>query len=123
MKKKILLVDDEPQIVELVKMLLEANDYEVLTAYDGQEGLEKARKEKLDLIIIDSMLPKIDGLKVCALLKKDAQYSSIPIIIFSGRANESDMELGQEVGADAYITKSFNKQFLLEKIKELLKES
>jgi DNA-binding response OmpR family regulator len=121
-KKRILAVDDEPDLLEMLKMRLEANNYDVLTAYDGQEGLEKARNEKPDLIILDLMLPKIDGYKVCGLLKKDARYKDIPIIIFSAKAQEGDIKLGQELGAEAYITKPFEPQVLLGKIKELLKE-
>ena len=118
--KTILVVDDEVELVDMVKMRLEANDYEVLSAYDGQEGLEKAKKEKPDLIILDLMLPKMDGYKVCGLLKADSRYNKIPIIIFSARAQEEDRKLGEELGAEIYITKPFEPQLLLEKIKELL---
>ena len=122
MPKKILVVDDETDLVSVVKMRLEANNYLVLTAFDGQEALEKARKEKPDLIILDLMLPKMDGYKVCGLLKADTRYNKIPIIMFTARAEESDEKLGFEVGADAYITKPFEAETLLGKIKELLKE-
>ncbi|MFA4889684.1 MAG: response regulator [Candidatus Omnitrophota bacterium] len=121
-KKKLLLVDDESELVDMVKMRLEASGYTVSTAYDGMEALEKAKKEKPDLIILDLMLPKMDGYKVCGLLKADTRYSKIPIIMFTARAQESDKKMGEEVGADAYITKPFEPQALLEKIKELLKE-
>ncbi|MCQ9206426.1 MAG: response regulator [Omnitrophica bacterium] len=121
-KKRILVVDDEVEIVRAVEIRLKQADYETLSAYDGMEGLKKARKEKPDLIILDLMLPKMDGYKVCALLKKDTKYSAIPVILFSARAQESDKQLGEEVGADAYITKPFEQQALLGKIKELLKE-
>ncbi|MBI5145225.1 MAG: response regulator [Candidatus Omnitrophica bacterium] len=120
--KKILVVDDEKELVEMIKMRLEANDYEVISAFDGQEALEKAKKEKPDLIILDLMLPKMDGYKVCGLLKADTRYNKIPIIMFTARVQESDIKLGQEVGADAYITKPFEPETLLGKIKELLKE-
>jgi DNA-binding response OmpR family regulator len=120
-KKRILLVDDEVQLVEMVKLRLEANDYDVITAYDGQEALDKARGEKPDLIILDLMLPKVDGYKVCRMLKFDEKYKSIPIILFTARAQESDEKMGFEVGADAYIIKPFEPQILLGKIKELIK--
>jgi len=120
-KKKILLVDDERDLVETVTFRLEAGGYEVLPAYDGQEGLDKARKEKPDLIILDLMLPKMDGYKVCRMLKFDEKYKKIPIIMFTARAQQSDIEMGKEVGADAYVTKPFEPQALLGKIKELLK--
>lgn len=121
MAKKILIVDDEPQLVELLKIRLEANDYEVLVAVDGQEGLKMARSKKPDLIILDLMLPKIDGFALCRMLKFDEKYKSIPIIMFTARAQESDKKLGREVGADEYITKPFDPQVLLKKIEDLLK--
>jgi DNA-binding response OmpR family regulator len=120
--KRILLVDDEPELVKAIEIRLKAADYEVLAAYDGQEGLDKAKKEKPDLIILDLMLPKMDGYKVCGLLKADTRYNKIPIIMFTARAQESDKKMGEEVGVDAYITKPFEHQVLLKKIKELLKE-
>lgn len=120
MPKKILLVDDETGLVELMKMRLEREGYEVIAGYDGQEALGKARKEKPDLIILDLMLPKLDGYKVCGLLKKDARYSKIPIIMFTARAEEEDRKIGEEVEADAYIVKPFEPKLLLTKIKELL---
>lgn len=119
-KKRIFIVDDETQIVDMLKMRLEANGYEVITACDGQEAFEKAKKENPDLIILDLMLPKMDGYKVCGLLKKDARYKKIPIIMFTARAQEKDIRLAEEVGAEAYITKPFESQSLLAKIKELL---
>lgn len=119
--KKILVVDDEAMIREMVKARLEANNYEVITAADGQEALDKARKENPDLIILDLMLPKIDGFRVCGLLKVDARYRNIPVIMFTARAQDSDMQLGKEVGADAYVTKPFDSKILLGKIEELLR--
>lgn len=122
MKKRILIVDDETDLVEMIKMRLEANKYAVLAAYDGQEALDLTKKEKPDLIILDLMLPKIDGYKVCGLLKKDTRYAKIPIIIFTARAQEEDRKLGEELGAEAYITKPFEPKVLLAKIKELLQD-
>ncbi len=118
--KKILIVDDEEGIVKVVKMYLEHHDYEVITASEGQEGLEKAKTEKPDLIVLDLMLPKINGYKVCGLLKKDTRYTKIPIILFTAKAQEKDIKLGEEVGADAYIIKPFEPEILLSKIKELI---
>lgn len=121
-KKKILLVDDEKDLVETVSLRLKALGYEVIAAYDGKEALEKAKKDKPDLIILDLMLPKIDGYKVCRMLKFDEKYKNIPIVMFTARAQESDKELGLQVGADEYITKPFDAVVLLTKIKALLKE-
>jgi len=119
-RKRILVVDDENDILVVLKFRLEANNYEVLTASDGQEGLNKARTEKPDLIILDLMLPKLDGYKVCRMLKFDEIYKSIPIIIFTAKVQQKDEELGKEMGADAYVTKPFEAEILLGKIKELL---
>ena len=118
--KKILLVDDEKDLVETVSFRLKASGYDVVTAYDGQEALTKTRLEKPDLIILDLMLPKMDGYKVCRMLKFDERYKSIPIIMFTARVQESDKKMGEEVGADDYITKPFEPENLLGKIKELL---
>ena len=122
MPKKILVVDDEPNIVKMVESRLKANGYEVTIACDGREGLEKARKEKPDLIILDLMLPKMDGNKVCAMFKHDSRYMKIPVIMLTARAQESDEELGYECGADAFFTKPFQHEAVVAKIKELLKD-
>lgn len=121
-KKRILVVDDEAELVKAVQIRLQEADYEVLVAGDGREGFDVARREKPDLIILDLMLPGMDGYEVCGLLKADTRYSKIPIIMFTAKAQEEDMRLGKEVGADVYITKPFEHQVILDKIKELLKE-
>lgn len=120
-KKKILLVDDEKDLVKGVQIILEAHGYDVLTAFDGQEALERAKVERPDLIILDLMLPKMDGYKVCALLKNDARYSKMPIILFTARVEDEDKKLAAEVRADAYITKPFKQAELLDTMKRLLK--
>ena len=119
-KNKILIVDDEADLVETLKFRLETAGYEVVTAFDGQEGLKKARNENPDLIILDLMLPKLDGYRVCRMLKFDEKYKGIPIILFSARVQESDIKMGEEQGADAYVTKPFDPKTLLAKIDELL---
>lgn len=120
--KTILIVEDEVELVEMVKMRLEAHGYKVIAAYNGEDGLYWARKEKPDLILLDLMLPKMDGFQVCEILKKDKNYADIPICMFTARAQESEKRLGMELGADAYIIKPFEPSALIEKIKELLKE-
>lgn len=122
-KKRILLVEDEPDMSGAVRIRLEANDYEVLTAKDGSEALSKARTEKPDLIILDVMLPRMDGFKVCRMLKFDNNYESIPVILFTAKTQSADISRGEEMGADAYITKPFKAEELLQKIKELLARS
>ncbi len=122
MAKRILVVDDEQDIVKMVGLRLKANGYEVLSANDGQQGLETAQKEKPDLIILDVMMPKMDGYKVCGLLKKDSRFAKTPIIIFTAKAQDKDKDLGREVGANAYLTKPFDPPVLIAKVKELLGE-
>lgn len=122
MSKRILLVDDEPDILELVIPMLENAGYEVLAAADGQEALEKARSQKPDLIILDLMLPKLDGYSVCRMIKFDKILKKIPIIMFTARAGQEDRSTAGEVGADAYIVKPFEAETMLAKIKELLAE-
>ena len=118
-RKRILVVDDEQEIAEQVKLTLEENGYEVTVAFEGQEALEKARNDIPDLMILDIMLPKMDGYRVCALLKKDARYAAIPIILFTGKAHEEDHKMSEEAGADAYLTKPFEASALLSKIEKL----
>ncbi|MFH1691967.1 MAG: response regulator [Candidatus Omnitrophota bacterium] len=122
MAKKILLVDDEDDLVKSVRRRLEANSYEVAVACDGLEALEAARVNVYDLVILDIMLPKMDGLEVCALLKKDARYFGTPIIIFSARSSEADRQMASDAGADAYIVKPFDKSVLMAKVHQLLGE-
>ena len=120
-KKKILLVEDEKDMRYAVTIQLEANGYEVITAKDGQEALDKVYKKRPDLIILDLMLPKMDGYKVCRILKFDTRYKGIPVIMFTARVQDLDKKIGEEVGSDAYITKPFDPDVLLNKIRELLK--
>jgi two-component system alkaline phosphatase synthesis response regulator PhoP len=120
-KGRILVVDDERLIVAMIKDLLEINQYEVLTALDGEEGLNRARSAQPDLIILDIMLPKLDGLKVCRLLKFDLKYRHIPILMLSARAGEADREVSLQSGANAYMVKPFSPKSLLANISELLK--
>lgn len=119
---RILVIDDEQDMVSAIKLRLEANGYEVIAAKDGPEGLNKARMEKPNLIILDIMLPRLDGFKVCRMLKYDEKFKNIPIIMFSAKVQKRDIERGKEMGADAYITKPFKADELLAKMKELLGE-
>ena len=121
-KKRILIVEDQAVISNMLKMRLEANNYEVITASDGQEGLEKARKDNPSLIILDIMLPKMNGYKVCQILKADPKYNTIPIIISSGRTPQEIRKVGKEMGADAFVSKPFEAEELLSKMKELLEK-
>jgi DNA-binding response OmpR family regulator len=119
-KKRILIVDDEPDLLETIQINLELEGYECLVAYDGNRGFERARKEKPDLIILDVMLPGMNGYKVCRLLKFDEKYKRIPIIMLTAQAQEHERLLGEETGADYYMTKPFSADKLIAKVEELL---
>lgn len=116
MKKKILIVDDEPDIVETLKFLIESEGFESITALDGEDALKKAKEENPDVMILDVMLPKINGYKVCRLLKFDNKYKHIPILMVTARSQEEDKIIGEETGADEYITKPFDIEEVLQKI-------
>jgi len=118
---KILVVDDEPDAVELIKFNLKAAGYEVATAADGDEALKKARAVLPDLIVLDLMLPEVDGLEVCKILRRDPKVSGIPIIMLTAKAAEIDRVLGLELGADDYVTKPFSPRELVLRIKRLLR--
>ena len=119
--KKILIVDDEVDLVETVRFPLEIEGFDTLVSYNGEDALNQARKEKPDLIILDLMLPKLDGYKVCRLLKFDERYKHIPILMLTAKTQEKDKILGKETGADEYITKPFEMDYLLGKVKKYLK--
>lgn len=119
-KKKILIVDDEPDIVETLKFLIESEGFESIIALDGEDALKKAKEINPDLIILDVMLPKINGYKVCRLLKFDNKYKNIPILMVTARSQQEDKVIGEETGADEYITKPFNIEELLEKIHQYI---
>ena len=118
--KKILIADDRPEVVELVRVTLEGEDYEIVDASNGEETLRKARLEKPDLVLLDVVMPKMDGFEVCRKLKKDPQTKEIPIIMLTAKGQEADKEKGREVGASGYITKPFSPSALLIKIEEIL---
>jgi DNA-binding response OmpR family regulator len=118
--KKILIVDDEVDLVETVRFPLEIEGFDTLVSYNGEDALNQARNEKPDLIILDLMLPKLDGYKVCRLLKFDERYKHIPILMLTAKTQEKDKILGKETGADEYITKPFEMDYLLEKVKAYL---
>src|SRR3990170_6538360 len=107
-QKKILVVDDEVDLVETIRFPLESEGFNVLVAYNGEDALNQARTETPDLILLDIMLPKLDGYKVCRLLKFDERYKNIPIIILSARTQEGDQSLAMEMGANRFITKPYD---------------
>ena len=119
-KGKILVVDDEIYIVHILDFSLGMEGYEVLTALDGEQALEKARAEKPDLIVLDIMMPKLDGYETCKRLKADDATKAIPVILLSAKGRNVDQKVGFEVGADDYITKPFSPRKLVERINAIL---
>jgi len=108
MAHRILIVDDEVDIVESIKFRLELEGIECLTANDGEEALAKAKNERPDLILLDVMMPKINGYKVARMLKFDTNYKDIPIIMLTARSQESDIKIGKETDVNEYVTKPFD---------------
>lgn len=122
-EKKILIVDDEDHIRELLKFNLEKNGYAVYMANDGLNGLKLAREKQVDLILLDLMLPGMDGFEVCKEIRRDNIISNVPIIMLTAKSEEIDKILGLELGADDYITKPFSIRELSARIKALLRRS
>jgi DNA-binding response OmpR family regulator len=120
--KKILVVDDEADIVEVVTDRLKAEGFEVISETDGVKGLNRAREEKPDLLILDVMLPNISGYDICRLLKFDAAYRKIPIIMFTAKASNADKTNAENAGADDYIVKPFEPAALMEKVRMHMKK-
>jgi two-component system alkaline phosphatase synthesis response regulator PhoP len=119
--RQILIVDDDPAAVELIQYMLQREGYETSLAVTGAAGLTMAREERPDLILLDVMLPEMDGLEACRRLRADASISHIPIIMLSARAQSSDLKSGREVGADLYLTKPIDLTALSDEISRLLK--
>jgi DNA-binding response OmpR family regulator len=118
MPKKILIVDDEPQIVEICQDYLKAAGYDTVTASNGAKGLTLARREKPDLIVLDLMMPEMDGLEVCRTIRRE---SDVPIIMLTARVEETDKLIGLELGADDYITKPFSPRELVARVRVVLR--
>ena len=120
-KGKILIVEDDRDISEMVEYNLKEEGYEALSAFNGEEGVRLAKKESPDLIILDIMLPIIDGFEVCRILKKEQITADIPVIILSAKSQETDKIVGLELGADDYVTKPFSPRELIARIRSILR--
>ncbi|QEN09713.1 response regulator transcription factor [Oceanispirochaeta crateris] len=120
---KLLIIEDEADIRELISFNLEMNGYEIEKARDGEEGLDKAKKGDFDLIILDLMLPGMDGIKVCSQLRKDADKKDVPIIMLTAKSEDEDIIKGLESGADDYITKPFSPRILVARVNAALRRS
>ena len=123
MKEKILIVEDDKDMCRLVEYNLGKAQYRTISAVDGEQGLNKALKELPDLIILDIMLPKMDGLEVCRALKRDSKTSSIPILMLTAKAEEVDKIVGLEMGADDYVTKPFSPRELVARVATILRRT
>jgi DNA-binding response OmpR family regulator len=121
MPKKILVIEDEKDIQELLQLYLKRDGYDVHIARDGEIGLRKASQERYDLILLDLMLPQVDGLEICRNLRSRSQTSEIPIIMITAKAEESDRIVGLEIGADDYITKPFSPREVLARVKAIFR--
>ena len=119
-KPCILIVDDEPDLLAVLRFGLEAEGFEVLQASDGEQGLALARRARPDLMVLDLMLPRMDGYKVCRALKFDERYKSIPIFILSARSGDTDRRLALELGADEVHTKPYDMRELVKRIRARL---
>ncbi len=119
--KKILIVEDERDILQLVKLYLEKEGYRIVTASTGSEGLAQVRTEKPDLVVLDLMLPEIDGLEICKRLRSAPDTAMLPIIMLTAKAEESDTIIGLELGADDYVTKPFSPKTLVARVKALFR--
>ncbi len=118
MNRKILVVDDDPKTVDLLRLYLERDGYQVLVAYDGRQALDLARGRRPDLLLLDLMLPAVDGLDVCRILRAE---SRVPLIILTARATEADTLLGLDLGADDYIAKPFSPREVLARVRAVLR--
>jgi len=121
-KAKILVIEDEKDIVDIIELNLEKEGYKIKAYSSGEEGIKMAREKLPDLIILDLMLPGIDGLDVCRILKNDSKTRHIPIIMLTAKSEESDIVTGLEMGADDYITKPFSPKVLIARVKAILRK-
>jgi DNA-binding response OmpR family regulator len=121
-KGNILIVEDNPQTVKLIKFILEKEDYSTISAKDGEEGLQMAREKKPDLIVLDLMLPGMDGYRVCEILKANPNTKEIPVLVLTALDTGADFEKALEKKADWYITKPFEPQHLLKRVNYLIEK-
>jgi two-component system alkaline phosphatase synthesis response regulator PhoP len=118
---KVLVVDDEEYIQHILNFSFGAEGYDVLTASDGQEAIAKAKSDKPDVIVLDIMMPKMDGYEACKKLKSDPQTKNIPVILLTAKGRDVDRKLGAEVGADDYVVKPFSPGRLIERVEGIIK--
>jgi two-component system alkaline phosphatase synthesis response regulator PhoP len=122
-RKRILVVDDEIYIVHILEFTLTMEGYEVLTAADGEEALRRLEQDRPDLVVLDIMMPKVDGYEVLRRIRADEEFRQLPVILLSAKGRPIDRDTGLEIGADDYIVKPFSPRRLLEKIQDLLERA
>lgn len=123
MQEKILIVEDEVDIAETIQIALNAKGYKTRIAFNGLEAIEEVHKDPPDLILLDIIIPEMNGFQVCRLLKNDSRYNQIPIIMLTAKTPQSDRFQGIETGADEYITKPFDPLILIERVEYHLKQA
>ena len=122
MNKKILVIEDDPNSVRFIEYTLEQEGYQVSSAKDGLEGLKKARDERPDLIILDIMLPGLDGYDVCHQLRQEPETAALPILMLSARARQDDKDIGLKMGANDYLAKPADPSIIVDRVEALLAE-
>jgi DNA-binding response OmpR family regulator len=120
MSKKVLIVDDEPGIIVALQFLMEQNGYATMVAFSGEEAMEAVAKHHPDLMLLDIMLPVVDGFEVCQRVRENPNWNNIRIVLVTALGNEANVTKGLDLGADAYVTKPFSNADLVAKVKELL---
>lgn len=120
MSKRILIADDEPSIVISVEFLLKREGFEVSVARDGEEALERIRADRPDLVVLDVMMPKLNGFEVCETVRADPELAVVRILMLTAKGRDAEMRKGLDLGADAYIAKPFSTRDLVERVKSLL---
>src|SRR3569833_1504485 len=121
MAYKILVVDDEPNLVRMMELVLGSKGHQMIVAHNGEEALARVAEQKFDLILLDIMMPRVDGYEVVRRLRADPDYASIPIIMLSAKAQDADVEKGHEVGVNEYVTKPFSPPHLVEVVNKYLR--
>ena len=117
---KVLVVDDDPVIIRLLEVNFEMEGFEVVTAVDGQDGVDKCRAELPDIVVSDVMMPKLNGLELCVAIKADPATDGIPVVLLSAKAQVADIRAGLDAGADDYVTKPFEPLDLIDRVNKLL---
>ncbi len=123
MTKSILIVDDEPNIVISLEYVMKNAGFDVAVAYDGEEALEKVKENVPDLVILDVMMPKLDGFEVCKKIRENPAWKSVRIVMLTAKGRDSEREKGLSFGADDYLTKPFSTRDILQRVKEILAQT